>query len=256
MSTHGTTGAGLLAGAGSLGDAGSLGGAKIDLARQALAAAETAVGVAGQVTQPSKERALPAPPALESVLPDGLRQGSVVQVHGSTSVLLAMAQAAAGADRWCAMVGMSDLGWGAVASFLSLERVIAVPGPVPDIAAVLGALVDGFDVLVVGKCPGLSAADRRTISSRLRQRGAVLLTADHWPGAQMAMSVTTESWNGLGRGYGVLSGQRMLVTCTGRGQWAGPVRHTHVLCGREGLHEVQRVAPPVMPDHLTFAQVG
>lgn len=212
-------------------------GARIDIARQALAAAETAVGMSVEVSGAAEQRSLPVPPGLERLLPRGVAQGSVVQVEGSTTVLLAMVQAAVGEDRWCALVGMPNLGWAAAASALNLQRVVAVPRPAPDIAGVLGALIDGFDVLMVGPCPGLSPADRRTLTSRLRQRGAVLLTDQAWFGAHVELTVRTAAWDGLGRGHGLLRGRQMLITSTGRGA-PGGVRQVRVAAGRDGLREV------------------
>src|SRR5699024_7127411 len=118
-------------------------------------------------------RGLPVPAPLEVLLPGGLRPGTIAEVRGSTSVLLALAQAAAGDERWSVLAGMPDVGWAAAAAAgLDLARVVAVPRPGPDAAGVLGALVDGFDVLLVGPCPHLGPAGRRSLSARLRQRGA------------------------------------------------------------------------------------
>lgn len=231
--------------------------ARIDIARQALASAETAVGVRPDPADITGQRCVPVPGALQQVLPHGLRRGSITEVHGSTTVLLTLAQAAAGADRWCALVGMPDLGWAAAAGALNLERVVAVPDTAPDTAAVLGALVDGFDVLVIGQCPGLSPADRRTVASRVRQRGAVLLTNHQWTGSHLGLTVRTAGWDGIGQGHGLLRGQRMIVTALGRGALAGPVRQVQVMAGRDGLGVLEKApvtpAPPP-PERIGFGR--
>ncbi|MGC0251213.1 hypothetical protein [Pseudactinotalea sp. Z1748] len=267
--------------------------AKMVAARRALAAAEVAVGVVagtgmGGVTdgggtdaggtgggggglgrqpqgQPVAEQpgcqGLAVPGALAPLLPGGLRPGMIAQVHGSTTVLLAIAQSAAGAERWCVLVGMPDVGWAAAAAAgLDLSRVVAVPDPGPDAAAVLGALVDGFDVLLVGACPGLNPAGRRSLTGRLRRRGAVLLTDQHWPGAHVALQVQPAVWSGVGHGHGLLTGREMVVHSLGRGQLAGPARQVRVLAGADGLSSVpeqtdERGRPWVGGDPI-LAEVG
>lgn len=235
---------------------------KMRTARQVLAAAETAVGVVGQdVAQvgqvpsgparqtpdavPESQHAagpgtdrqgLAVPGPLQGLLPGGLRPGTVAEVRGSTTVLLALAQAVAGAERWCVLAGMPDVGWAAAAmAGLDLGRVVAVPQPGPDAAGVLGALVDGFDVLLVGPCPHLSPAGRRSLRGRLRQRGAVLLTDQHWPGAHLSLQIQSLGWQGVGHGHGLLTRREILIQRLGRGRLGGPVQSVRVLAGAHGL---------------------
>ncbi|MGC0144286.1 MULTISPECIES: hypothetical protein [unclassified Pseudactinotalea] len=273
--------------------------AKMVAARRALAAAEVAVGVVAetgmgggtetgasgvtgadgsgggggdgvpgrqlQERQPVAEQpgyqGLAVPGALAPLLPGGLRPGMIAQVHGSTTVLLAIAQSAAGAERWCVLVGMPDVGWAAAAAAgLDLSRVVAVPDPGPDAAAVLGALVDGFDVLLVGACPGLNPAGRRSLTGRLRRRGAVLLTDQHWPGAHVALQVQPAVWSGVGHGHGLLTGREMVVHSLGRGQLAGPARQVRVLAGADGLSSIPEQTDergrPWAGDDPILAEVG
>lgn len=182
------------------------------------------------------DRTLPVPVALTSLFPGGaLARGTVVQVSGSTSVLLALA-AAAGADgAWSVLAALPHVGWRAAAGAgLALDRVAVVPVPGPDAAGVLGALVDGFDVLVVGRCSALSERDRRSLTARVRARGAVLLSGAEWPGAQQALRVTRTGWEGLGQGWGHLVDQELTVRATGRGTASG-TREVRVRLGRDGL---------------------
>ncbi|MEE6273236.1 hypothetical protein [Georgenia wangjunii] len=132
---------------------------------------------------------LPVPRALLPLFPGGgVRRGSVVQVAGSTSLLLALAAAAAQDGAWSALAAMPDVGLQAAAEAgLALERVVMVPRPGPDAPAVLGALVDGFDILVVGDCRALTDRDRRLLVSRLRTREAVLLSTRPWPGSDLVL---------------------------------------------------------------------
>lgn len=168
------------------------------------------------------ELLLPLPAGLEPLLPmGGLRRGTAVQVSGSMSLLLALAAAACGVPgegTWCAVVAMPDVGLAAAAEAgLDLDRTVVVPKPGPDAPSVLGALIDGFDVVVLGRCPALTDADRRTATTRLRTREAVLLTADVWPGAQAVLEVGERSWFGVGAGDGVLVGREATVTSFARG---------------------------------------
>ncbi|MPV35764.1 hypothetical protein [Georgenia subflava] len=182
------------------------------------------------------DRTLPVPAALAPLFPGGaVARGSVVQVGGSTSVLLALAAAASQEGAWCALAAMPHIGWRAAAgSGLALDRVAVVPSPGPDAASVVGALTDGFDVLVVGRCPALSERDRRSIAARVRTRGAVLLSTHAWPGAHLVLRAARASWEGLGQGWGHLADQELTVRATGRAGAAG-VREVSVRVGPDGL---------------------
>lgn len=185
---------------------------------------------------PGTDQVLPVPAVLAPLFPGGsLARGSIVQVSGSTSVLLALA-AAAGADGvWCALAALPHVGWRAAAGAgLALDRVAVVPAPGPDAAGVVGALVDGFDVLVVGRCPALSDRDRRSLATRVRTRGAVLLSSHDWPGANQVLRITRTGWDGLGQGWGHLVGQELTVRATGRGAASG-AREVRVRATPDGL---------------------
>jgi hypothetical protein len=181
-------------------------------------------GVAGRSTDAPpaaavSDRFLPVPDALVPLVPfGGVRRGSAVQVKGSTSLLLALAAAAARDGAWCAVVGLPDLGLAAAREHgLPLERVALVPSPGADTPAVLSAAIDGFDVVVLGDVPHLVERDRRRLASRLRQREAVLLTTTAWPGVELTLSMTESRWGGLGQGHGCLHGRDVTVRVGGRG---------------------------------------
>ncbi|MEE6283013.1 hypothetical protein [Georgenia sp. MJ170] len=176
---------------------------------------------------------LPVPAALATLFPgEGLRRGSVVQVARSTSVLLALTAAAAQDGGWTALTALPDVGLQAAAEAgLALGRSVVVPRPGPEAAAVLGALVDGFDVLVVGPCRALGDRDRRLLSARLRTRGAVLLSTAPWPGSDLVLRAEQGRPQGVGAGWGAVAGQEMTVSATGRGQ----VTEVRVRVGARGL---------------------
>lgn len=160
--------------------------------------------VSGPTIDP--ERLVPVPQALSGLFPEGgLRRGGAVQVSGGMSVLLSLAAAAMGEESWCALVDLPDAGLAAAATLgLALDRVVVVPRPGPDAPVVLAAVADGFDVLVLGRGTGLAERDQRSLTSRLRVRGAVLLTTAAWPGADVVLRVVSRTWQGVGRGEGLL----------------------------------------------------
>jgi hypothetical protein len=171
---------------------------------------------------------LPVPPQLEALLPDGLRRGATTAVVGSTSLTLALLAAASSAGAWAAVVGQPSLGLLAAAEAgVALERLAVVPRPGADAAVVLGALLDGMDVVLVGPEVRLGDADRRRLSARARERGSVLLASVPWSGAGVVLTVEQASehggWTGLGDGEGRLRAQRVRVARAGRSSAAVPM---------------------------------
>ncbi len=172
--------------------------------------------------------ALPVPPALAPLLPDGLRRGATTAVLGSTSLAVAVLAAASASGAWVTVVGQPALGLLAAAQAgVDLTRLAVVPSPGADAATVLGALVDGMDVVVVGPQAALVDADRRRLSARARERGAVLLATVAWPGADVILTVDPVGgqggWHGVGSGEGRLRTQQVRVARTGRRGAAVPL---------------------------------
>lgn len=243
----GTAAAGVGAGAG----AGAATGAAGAGAAAAAAGAEGPVGPADQGLARALGDVLPVPSALQPLLPAGLPRGSVVQVAGSTSLLLALAGAACGGGAWCAMTAVPDVGWRAAAAVgLPLDRVAVVPTLGPDAPMVLAALADGFDVLVLGRCRGLSDRDRRSLTARLRVREAVLLTVHPWPDAHAVLTGRTVGLRGLDAGptgAGYLGGVDLAVRAEGRlAVRSGTARHElRVRLSAGGIHAAGPATGPV-----------
>lgn len=166
----------------------------------------------------SGARVLPVNPALGGLLPGGaLDRGSTLVVGGSTSLVLALLADASRAGSWAAFVGLPRVGVLAAHQLgLDLGRLVLVPAPGPDGPTVVAALLDGVDVVVVGDV-ALSDADRRRLSARARDRGAVLVSTTPWPGAHVTLSAEIARWEGLGRGEGRLRARRLTVRGGGRG---------------------------------------
>ena len=160
-------------------------------------------------------------PALEGLLPEGgLRRGSTVAVSGARSLALALLAGPSQAGSWCAAVGLPSLGVVAAAEVgVALERFPLVARPGDEWPAVVAALVDAVDVVLVCLPRHVRNGDTRRLVAKVRDRGAVLVTTGG-SGAMQAdvrLSVTASSWEGLGRGHGRLRARRIDVVATGRG---------------------------------------
>lgn len=181
---------------------------------------------------------LPVPPPLAGLLPDGLRRGATTTVLGSTSLVLGVLAHACASGAWAVVVGQPRLGLLAAAqSGVDLARFALVPDPGADAALVLAALVDGVDVVLVGPQAPLADGDRRRLTARARERGAVLLTTVPWPGASVVLDAGPARWSGAGDGDGRLRTCRVQVRRTGRGGATVPVTADVVLpFGPPGEH--------------------
>ncbi len=172
-------------------------------------------------TQMVQRPAFNVPHQLQSLLPGGLKRGSVAQVTGSTALMLEMLAAASTTELWTAIVGQPHIGILAAAETgVDLQRLILVPNPGPDAALALAALLDGVDILVVGPMAALLPSDRRRLTARARERGTVIIATSPWSGAQVELNVTGVRWRGLGAGTGRLQSRELRVERTGRGNAA------------------------------------
>lgn len=166
---------------------------------------------------------LPVAPALQSILPDGLRRGSTVSVSGSISLLLALLGAASADGAWCALIGFPHVSAEAAAEYgIELPRLAVVPAPGASWTTAVGALLDAVDI-VAARPPRLVPGDVRRLAARARSREAVLMPyADEWPGADVRLQARDAHWSGIGDGTGRLQARRVTVAASGRGQAARP----------------------------------
>lgn len=175
------------------------------------------------------EDVLAVPESLSGVLPHGgLPKGGVVSLSGgsgSTSLLLSLLATPPGI--WSAVVGLPGLGWQAAAELcVDLRRTVYIPDPGPDVLQVVSILADGVDMIAVAVPHGgfPPCARLRVIRGKLRQRGAVLLVAGPWPGADLELRTRVTCWTGIGRGHGRLRDRELLVEVGGRRAAAGLLR--------------------------------
>ena len=147
-----------------------------------------------------------------------LRTGTVSTVD-SLGLALALLAGPSQAGEWSAVVGIPDLGWHAAADFgVDLTRTVWVPDPGEHWLSVAAGLVDVTTVVVV-RPPGLVSEHQASrLVARLRQRDAALLVCGSpvtgqgaWPRAHQRLSVTDSCWQGVGRGYGLLTSRRVTV---------------------------------------------
>ncbi|MBL0888095.1 hypothetical protein [Myceligenerans indicum] len=171
----------------------------------------------------------PVRPEVAALLPGGgLAPGTTVVVSGSTTLLLTLLAAPSRAGAWTAFVGHPQVGMAAAAEAgCELERTVCVPDPGPDAPAVLAALLDALDLVVVGPGAALLDTDRRRLTARTRERGAVLVVAQDttrssttWPGAQVVLAAGPGRWEGIDHGAGSLCRRTLTVHRTGRGRAA------------------------------------
>jgi len=212
--------------------------------REAVARAVARQAVANLERVLARDRMLPLAAQLEGLFPEGgLRRGSTVLINpgnapGSTGLALALLSGPSAQGSWCAVVGHPDLGLVAASQLgTDLGRLALVPSPGESWAVITAALLEGMDVVLLctshlSRRRRVTAPDARKLEARAREQGAVLLVlGEDWPGAaDVRLSVTASRWEGLGDGYGYLTGQQLEVVAGGRSA-ASRSRHAAVKFG-------------------------
>jgi hypothetical protein len=123
---------------------------------------------------------VPVAPALASLLPSsGLERGGVYACAGDApmSLLFSLVATATSVGSWLACVDVPRVGLMAAHEYgVALQRVMCVStgGHTQSYAQVVGALVDGIDLVVVSS-PTCSAAETRRIVARVKASGSVLI---------------------------------------------------------------------------------
>ena len=201
-----------------------------------LTGLNTASGMAaGAAGAPAVGKLLPVLPELTDVLPRrGLRRGSTVSVIGSRLLVLSLLAEATARGSWAAVVGMPDLGVVAAAELgVEVSRLALVPAPGAELVPAVAALLDGLDLVVVGR--GVNGRTARQLSARARHRDAVLIAMEAWPRADVELRCEEGRWSGLGTtGHGYLSEREVTVRGSGRGGAARPVATRLLLPGPAG----------------------
>jgi hypothetical protein len=193
----------------------------------------TAQQLAEQATDLATRPVLSVLPPLAELLPaGGLQVGSTVTVSGSHTLLLSLL-AATTQHGWAAAVGFPDLGLLAAAELgVHVSQFALVPHPGAEVGDVVAALLDGFSLVAVAANTVLSAGPAgrtlaRRLTTRARNRGAVLLAFGDWPTPDLQLRCSATHWYGLGDGHGHLTGHEATVEVRGRGS-AGRPRQTRL----------------------------
>jgi hypothetical protein len=190
---------------------------------EALAYAVQSAGAA-ELT-PDVSRLLPVIEEFRPFLPwpGGLLRGATVAAVGSSSLQLALLAGGMSQGGWAAVVGQPWFGVAAAQEYgVPLERLALVPDPGPDWPTVVGALIDGVDMVVL-TVPDPAAGIVRSLQARAREKGCVLVPTGRWPGSDLVVERTAVEWAGLGKGRGRLRWQKATFQTSGRGK-AGRLR--------------------------------
>jgi hypothetical protein len=223
------------------------------MAGQATLRSATVAGLVRPASDPDvtgRHRVLPVASPLGVLLPGGgLRRGTTVAtgglpegglpaggaLGGSSALVLALIAEASRAGSWCAMVGIPTFGAVAAADAgIALDRLALVPNPGPEWAAVVAALIDGIDVVVIAVPGTVPASVASRLAARARQRGSVLVPYGRWDGADVTLQVVRSDWEGLTPGRGRLRQRRVTIVARGRGAAARPKEITVWMPGADG----------------------
>lgn len=192
-----------------------------------LAVDLTALGSRVAPATMAQERTLPIAEMFADLFAEGgLVRGRTLVCDGpaATSLALALVAPAIAAGSWLATIDLPTIGLDAASELgIPLERVVAVstggePGQADRWPDVVAAAADGFDVLLVGVPRDVPATTLRRITTRIRQRGAVMIAVGE--AGQLAGDGVLHSeasrWSGLGDGYGRLQRRELTVQASGR----------------------------------------
>lgn len=171
----------------------------------------------------ARQRTLAMAAPLAPLFPDGaLVRGRAVSCQGAaaTSLALALAAEATAAGAWLAVVDVPWLGVEAAGELgIPLERLVRVdPGPERSWADLVGAVLDGFELVITRMPRHLSAGLARRVQARLQAREAVMITigAAGTNPVDLTLEATTPRWEGIEQGWGCLRGRRTTIVSTGR----------------------------------------
>jgi hypothetical protein len=176
-------------------------------------------------------------------------------------LLLALLSAASAEGAWSVGVDLPPISAEAARDHgIDLARLPLIPATGPHWVAVVGALLDAFDIVVARPPARLTDTELRRLAARTRQRGAVLVPfltgapatgAARWPLADLRLSVEPGQWAGIGDGYGRLRRRQVTVTVSGRGQALRPRSSELWLPGDRGKAEPYPDEPvaPVLEIH-------
>ena len=214
--------------------------ARLEALAPKLAATVAGIGAGDVGGVMAAERVVPVDPVLAGVVPHGLVQGSTVACTGGAATSLALLVVAEASRRgaWIGVAGLPGLCVQAAGEAgVDVERIVAVrerptrreprtarapgaPGAGYDDGTwgqVLAAMIDGFDLVLLGPGVQVRAATARRVQARAQARGAVLVLAGDVDGFGADVQLRADArWEGLGDGHGHLRSRHVRVQAHGR----------------------------------------
>lgn len=190
----------------------------------------------GRVVDPTPltmahERMVSVHPVLAPLFGDDPSSAAVVRGQtvscvgdAAMSCALALVSAPSCAGSWVGVVGLPSIGIGAAAELgLALERTVFIARPTEapaEAANVFGAIVDGFDLVIVSSSTASSLPPSlvRRLQTRVQSRGAVLLVVGECAAVapDVRFSAVSRGWSGVGQGHGHLQRRRVSIELDGR----------------------------------------
>jgi hypothetical protein len=167
---------------------------------------------------PRVDPRLPVHSSLAPLIGGGLAPGGIYSISPSLTLALGLTAAAVAESGWVAAVGFPHLGIEAVQECgVSLDRFVSIPSPKAHWATVVGAVCDGFTVVIARVPDGVSPATAERIAAVARRTGAVLIVLGEWPGATARLEVVGVRNLGISDGHGLLLGRDITVRSVTRG---------------------------------------
>lgn len=167
----------------------------------------------------SSHSLLPVAMSLTALLPQGaLQRGRVYGCvgMGATSLAVSLAARATQDGSWLAFVDMPTIGYAAVRDHgVALQRVVSVNTHSAGArwTRVVGAIIDGVDIVIVSSLH-CSAADARRLVSRVQAQSAVLIVVG--VSAHVTADVILRSESGSWRFGAHAHSRELTVSCHGR----------------------------------------
>ncbi len=175
----------------------------LGLSGRHLSALETGAQFAERVTAraASGYGPLSVPPQLAPLFPSrGLERGCVYGLSGgaSVSLLSALASTATQTGSWLALVNMSHVGVLSMHEYgVALHRTVcvSVPNKGSTWAGVVGALVDGIDLVAVSNMQ-CSVSEARRIAARAKAQGSVVFVMNATQGVpcDVVLTASPQQW--------------------------------------------------------------
>ena len=167
---------------------------------------------------PRVDPRLPVHSSLAPLIGGGLAPGGIYSISPSLTLALGLTASAVAESGWVAAVGFPHLGIEAVQECgVSLDRFVSIPSPKSHWATVVGAVCDGFTVVIARVPDGVSPATAARIAAVARRTGAVLIVLGEWPGATARLEVVGVRNLGISDGHGLLLGRDITVRSVTRG---------------------------------------